>query len=118
MSGIDDILLPVERSVDWPDPLPQRMSPSSLTAFLVCPEAWRRKYLLGERGPSSGNLLIGRADSKACEADLGQKITTGVNLPLDTVRDIAAEAFDFELLRRRRPVRGRMGRRTDAREGP
>ena len=96
MNSLDDLLPAPDRS-SWPAPLPTRMSPSSLTAFLVCPEAWRRKYLLGERGPSSGNLLIGRADSKACEADLGQKINTGVNLPLDTVRDIAAEAFDFEL---------------------
>lgn len=81
----------------WPSLLPSVLSPSSLTTYLTCQEQWRRVYINGERSRSSGALLIGRADSKAREVDLGQKITSGVNLPLADVQYAAAESFDQEL---------------------
>lgn len=82
---------------EWPSLLPSVLSPSSLTTYLTCQEQWRRVYINGERSRSSGALLIGRADSKAREVDLGQKITSGVNLPLADVQYAAAESFDQEL---------------------
>lgn len=78
----------------WPEPLPARLSPSSMTLFLRCPEAWRRQYLLGERVRTSTALVIGRADSRAREVDLGGKILSGVNLSEPDIKIVAAEAFD------------------------
>ncbi len=90
-----DILPPaVERDPSWPAELPLVLSPSSLTKFLSCPEAFRRKYIKGERERPSHFLIIGRADSKARELDLGQKITSFVNLPVNEVKEIAAVSFD------------------------
>lgn len=100
MTALDDILpapFVAPRPADWPDPLPDLLSPSSITTFLTCPEQWRRVYLQHERSRSNGNLLIGRADSKARELDLGQKITTGINMPLETVKEIAGDTFDKEV---------------------
>jgi hypothetical protein len=40
-------------------PLPV-LSDSSITKFLTCPDDWRRHYLLGERGPASGSMFLGK----------------------------------------------------------
>lgn len=94
-----DAFLPEAPARDsaWPEPLPQVLSPTSVTTFLTCPEQWRRVYLQGERSRCSSALLIGRVDSTAREKDLGQKITTGVNMPVDVVEDIAADAYETEV---------------------
>jgi hypothetical protein len=92
--AVSSILPPAPaRSVDWPDPLPPQLSPSSITTFLTCPEQWRRRYVLGQRERSNASLLIGRADSKARELNLGQKIVTGLDMGLGLVQEIAADAF-------------------------
>lgn len=85
------------RDAAWPEPLPPVLSPTSITTFLTCPEQWRRVYLVGETSRCSSALLIGRVDSKAREVDLGQKIHTGINMPLEAVKDAAASAWDAEV---------------------
>jgi hypothetical protein len=35
------------------------LSNSSYTLFLACPDAWRRRYLLGEKQPPSGAMFLG-----------------------------------------------------------
>ena len=98
VSAFDEFLPPAPpRHVDWPEPLPPVLSPTAITTFLTCPEQWRRVYLLGETSRTSSALLIGRVDSKAAEMDLGQKITTGVNMALPLVKEVAAASFDEEL---------------------
>src|SRR4051812_4725230 len=37
----------------------RHLSPSSYSRFLLCPEDWRRHYLLGERTPTSGAMFLG-----------------------------------------------------------
>ena len=98
VSAFDDFLPAAPpRDAAWPEPLPPVLSPTSITTFLTCPEQWRRVYLVGERSRCSSALLIGRVDSKAREIDLGQKIHTGINMPLEAVKDAAATAWDEEL---------------------
>lgn len=96
--GFDEFLPAAPpRDAAWPEPLPPVLSPTSITTFLTCPEQWRRVYLVGETSRCSSALLVGRVDSKAREVDLGQKIESGVNLPLEAVQDAAASAWDAEL---------------------
>ncbi len=35
------------------------LSNSSYTLFLACPEAWRRRYMLGEKMPRTGAMFLG-----------------------------------------------------------
>ncbi len=37
----------------------RHLSNSSYTLFLACPDAWRRRYLLGEKEPPSGAMFLG-----------------------------------------------------------
>src|SRR4051794_27184345 len=37
----------------------RHLSPSSYTHFLLCPEDWRRHYLLGERVAPNGAMFLG-----------------------------------------------------------
>ena len=53
--------------IEVPSRLPPRhdgqpighLSNSSYTLFLACPDAWRRRYLLGEKQPPSGAMFLG-----------------------------------------------------------
>jgi hypothetical protein len=45
----------------------RHLSNSSYTRFLLCPEDWRRHYLLGQRTPPSGAMFLGgRVDDAIC----------------------------------------------------
>lgn len=93
-SALDALLAPEAESVDWPDIFPPRLSPSSVALAAQCPEKWRRKYVLDERESWGGAALIGIAVHRAAEINFGQKIDTHEDLPLDTVSDVAAQAFE------------------------
>lgn len=82
------------RAPGWPEPLPEPLSPSSITTFLVCPEQWRRAYLQGEFSRTSGALVIGGAESTAAEHNFLQKRETYEDMALADVEYRAAEAFD------------------------
>lgn len=83
----------------WPAGLNKRghLSASQLTLFARCPEQYRRVYVLGERRPPAGALIFGSADHKAHELNFAQKISSGVDLPVDDVKTAFAEAFDNEV---------------------
>ena len=40
----------------------RHLSHSSYSKFLLCPDDWRRHYLLGERTPPSGHMFLGVQD--------------------------------------------------------
>src|ERR1700755_1676082 len=45
----------------------RHLSHSSYSKFLLCPDDWRRHYLLGERTPPSGHMFLGaRVDDALC----------------------------------------------------
>src|SRR5262245_8037030 len=81
---------------EWPPEL-DHISASSLSMFTRCPEQWRRRYALGERRPPVMVGLWGRADHKAIEADLSNKLFEGEHLPVDDVRELFVVEFEAQL---------------------
>jgi len=77
----------------WPAGFPDHLSPSSI-AKAGCPEAWRRRYLLGQRERSSSNMVIGVSVHGYAELNYAQKIHSGEDVPLTTALELAAVAFD------------------------
>ena len=51
----------------------RHLSPSSYTRFLLCPEDWRRHYLLGERFAPNGAMFLHRGESNLEALDLGER---------------------------------------------
>lgn len=78
----------------WPEGLPGHLSPAAIAEFYACPEKFRRKRLLGEREPSSPNLLVGNAVHSSVEHIYRVKIETGELPPLDEAADAAAEGWE------------------------
>jgi len=50
------------------------LSASSLRLLRVCPEAWRRRYILGERERPGEALVLGKAVHSALEHTHRQKV--------------------------------------------
>ncbi len=51
-------------------PEPAHLSYSSISSYLLCGEAWRRRYVAGEQAPVSDNLVLGSAFHGAVESYL------------------------------------------------
>jgi hypothetical protein len=60
----------------------------------MCPEAWRRSYLLGQKTPSGIAALIGHGLHAGSQVNFQPKITTMEDQPLDIVMDAAADGFE------------------------
>lgn len=73
------------------------LSASQLGTFQRCGEQWRRRYLEGEIIPPGIAARIGSGVHKGAEVNLKSKMQTGEDLPLDAVRDAAAEGYDKAL---------------------
>jgi hypothetical protein len=69
----------------WPEVLPQYLSPTQLSLYAECPEKFRRRYVMHERTPSSGPLVLGSAVGKTIEHHLRLKIGEQPPDPLDDV---------------------------------
>ena len=69
---------------------------SQMNTLFMCGEKFRRIYLNGEFVPSNKDLIIGSAVHKPAEKNLIAKVETGILLPVDTVKDIARDAFETE----------------------
>jgi hypothetical protein len=69
----------------------EHLSATSLSCFWQCPEAFRRRYLLGERGPVSAEMLRGRVVDAA--------VSAYYRAVLDRGRPPAASDSDEELER-------------------
>lgn len=54
----------------------EHLSATSLSCFWQCPEAFRRRYLLGERGPTSAEMLRGRVVDAAVSAHFRAMLET------------------------------------------
>jgi PD-(D/E)XK nuclease superfamily len=70
------------------------VSYSQLNLFANCAEAYRRRYIENEIIPPGIAALRGRAVHVAAELNHRQKLTTGVDLPLQDLVDAAATGFD------------------------
>lgn len=66
-----------------------RLSPSKISKYFYCGEAFRRAIVLGEREPMAGYPLRGSAVHEAVAHNFRQKIASEKDLPLDVVTDVA-----------------------------
>lgn len=68
-------------------------SASQLLLFQGCPEQYRRRYILGQKERPGAALIQGRADHKAAEHNLRQKIQSHEDLPIGDVTDAFADEW-------------------------
>lgn len=92
-STLEQIL--AEPSLVWPAALPGHLSPSALKTYMRCRESFRRKYLTKDSEPSTHYFVWGGAHNAALvDFNFQQKITTGIDAPIDEVQEAFAAAVD------------------------
>ena len=75
----------------------RHLSPSSYSLWVVCPEAWRRRYIKGEKPPPSGLMFLGSRVDDALAAYHRRILEHGDRLAVDQVLDIYRERWRTEL---------------------
>src|SRR3954470_24122993 len=75
----------------------RHLSPSSYTRFLLCPEDWRRHYLLGERFAPSGAMFLGGRVDDTLTLYYSRILEHGERLSLDQLRDAYRDRWLSEL---------------------
>jgi hypothetical protein len=65
----------------------QHLSHSSYNRFVLCPEDWRRRYILGEKTAPSGSMFLGRQVDDAITLLYRHILDHGEHLSLDQVID-------------------------------
>lgn len=61
------------------------LSATQLNMFIRCPESYRLRYVLGIKDPPNFNLVLGKGFHLTAEHNFGQKIESGVDLPVREV---------------------------------
>jgi RecB family exonuclease len=79
-----------------PDKKPH-ISQTQLESLCRCPEAYRRRYIEGERIPPGIALLKGSAFHKGAETNFRQKLASHEDLPVDEIKEATAAAFESSL---------------------
>lgn len=69
------------------------LSVSQLDMFSRCGEQWRRRYIEGEVIPPGVAARVGTGVHRAAEVNYKHKIEHGEDMPLDSVKDAAADAY-------------------------
>jgi hypothetical protein len=75
----------------------QHLSPSSYSLWVSCPEAWRRRYIKGEKPPPTGSMFLGSRVDDALSAYHRWILEHGDRLALDQVLDVYREVWRAEL---------------------
>jgi RecB family exonuclease len=70
------------------------LSVSSLKLLERCPERFRRRYLCGEREPTNGPMLVGRAVGQAVTAYYAAQIEDGTRPAESDADDVLVAGFD------------------------
>jgi hypothetical protein len=65
----------------------QHLSHSSYNRFVLCPEDWRRRYMLGEKAAPTGAMFLGRQVDDAITLYCQHLLEAGDRLTLDQVKD-------------------------------
>ena len=78
---------------DWPEFLPDHLSPSQMGEYLMCPEKYRLARIVKLPQRSNVKLVIGTADTRANAANMQQVIDTEEMLSVSDVQDAASDAF-------------------------
>jgi hypothetical protein len=75
----------------------RHLSPSSYSLWVSCPEAWRRRYIKGEKPPPSGSMFLGSRVDDAVSAYHRRILEHGDRIAVDEVLDIYREQWVEEL---------------------
>ena len=75
----------------------RHLSPSSYSLWVSCPEAWRRRYIKGEKPSPSGSMFLGSRVDDAVSAYHRRILEHGDRLAVDQVLDIYRERWAEEL---------------------
>lgn len=78
-------------------PAKPHISPSQVETFLNCGEAYRRRYIVGERLPPTTSMIRGGCVHLGAEHNFKQKVKSKVDLPIEEVVEVAAAAFDAKI---------------------
>ena len=65
----------------------QHLSHSSYNRFVLCPEDWRRRYVLGEKTAPSGPMFLGRQVDDAITLYYRHILDHGERLSVDQLKD-------------------------------
>jgi hypothetical protein len=65
----------------------QHLSHSSYNRFVLCPEDWRRRYIVGEKTAPTGSMFLGRQVDDAITLYYRHILEHGERLTLDQVKD-------------------------------
>lgn len=79
------------------NPSKPHLSSSSLGLFLRCPEAYRRRYVEGEKGKPNLAMVKGKAFHSSVEANMRAKIDTGQALPVRELYQLMEDTLSDEL---------------------
>src|SRR4051812_7596703 len=75
----------------------RHLSHPSYTKFLLCPDDWRRHYLLGERTPTSAHMFLGARVDDALSTYYRHLLERGERLTLDQLQDAYRDHWTREL---------------------
>ncbi|HET6864722.1 MAG TPA: PD-(D/E)XK nuclease family protein [Solirubrobacteraceae bacterium] len=75
----------------------RHLSPSSYSLWVSCPEAWRRRYIKGEKPPPSGSMFLGSRVDDALSAYHRRILEHGDRLALGQLLDLYREMWQAEL---------------------
>src|SRR5947209_2959682 len=75
----------------------RHLSPSSYSLWVSCPEAWRRRYIKGEKPPPSGSMFLGSRVDDALSAYHRRILEHGDRLAVDQVLDLYREQWQAGL---------------------
>jgi hypothetical protein len=106
MAGVPATAADLAARIPVPTRLPERydgkplrhLSPWSYTLWVSCPEAWRRRYIKGEKPPPSGSMFLGSLVDDALSAYHRRILEHGDRLAVDQVLDIYRERWAEELV--------------------
>ena len=65
----------------------QHLSHSSYNRFVLCPEDWRRRYMLGEKTAPTGAMFLGRQVDDAITLYYRHILDHGEHLSVDQIKD-------------------------------
>ncbi len=83
----------------------RHLSPSSYALWVACPEAWRRRYIKGEKPAPTGSMLLGGRVDDALSAYFLRLLEHGDRLALGQVLDIYRDRW-VEALEEEREKQG------------
>lgn len=75
------------------------LSATQMELYSKCPEAYRRRYIEGEKIPPGVAMLKGTGLHRGAETNFRQKIESHRDLPTSDIVDAAVAAFEGELAR-------------------